>query len=141
MTVRDLFSFEGRMGRFAFLLTEIGVFVAVYLATFIFIIATGAGDENHAAVTQNQLLASGLGAFVFTVAAIWVALAAAVKRCHDRDLSGWMLLFAFPPVLGQLWLILSLATGPGTPGANRYGERARWFDALIDTPALSLTPA
>ena len=41
---------------------------------------------------------------------------AAVRRCHDRGLSGWMLLFVMPPILGQMWLVLSLIT------ARSYGQ-------------------
>lgn len=138
MTIHDLLSFEGRIGRRAFVLTEIGVFIAFYMATFIFIVATGAGDERQAAITADKQFAIAVAALIFALYAVWIAMAAAVKRCHDRGLSGLMLLFVFPPVLGQLWLFLSLVTGEGHRGANRYGERASVFDTYADSPALSL---
>lgn len=134
MTFRDLLSFEGRIGRRAFVLTQVGVFIAFYLATFVLIVATGAGDERQAGVTLDGQAIIGLCAVIFAVHAIWISLAASVKRCHDRGMSGWMLLFVFPPVLGQLWLFLSLVTGEGEVGRNRYGRRESDFGA----PALSL---
>lgn len=134
MTFRDLFSFEGRIGRRAFVLTQVGVFIAFYLATFVLIVATGAGDERQAAVTMDGQAVIGLGAALFAAHAIWISMAAAVKRCHDRGMSGWMLAFVFPPILGQLWLFLSLVTGEGEPGRNRYGRR----DSDFGAPALSL---
>jgi uncharacterized membrane protein YhaH (DUF805 family) len=47
--------------------------------------------------------------------AIW---AVAVRRLHDRNLSGWLLLIAFVP-LGVIAVLLLLAL-PGDAHANRY---------------------
>ncbi len=123
MNALDLYRFTGRTGRFTFALTQIGVFTASYVAIFLMIILSGAGDESGARVTWlGQGAVSSLTTVLF-LNAVWISLAAAVRRCHDRDLSGWMLLFAMPPLLGQLWLVLSLVTGPGTAGPNRHGRR------------------
>jgi len=123
MAAFDLYRFTGRQGRLSFALTQIAVFTFSYVAIFLLIVLSGAGDEAGAKVTWlGQGLVSGLGAMLLVNAA-WISLAAAVRRCHDRDQSGWMLLFVMPPMLGQLWLVLSLITGPGTPGSNRHGTR------------------
>lgn len=132
------------MGRLAFGLTLIGVFTLSYFAIFLLIILSGAGDEAAAKVTW---LTQGVVA-VLTIAlfvnAGWVSVAAAVRRCHDRNLSGWMLLFVMPPLLGQLWLVLSLVTGAGSPDRNRYdpprrpGEpERRWAADLSQLDALA----
>lgn len=123
MNAWDLYRFKGRMGRLAFALTQVAVFTFSYVAIFLLIVLSGAGDEAAAKVTWlSQGMVAGL-ASTLLVNLVWISLAAAVKRCHDRDSSGWMLLFVMPPVLGQLWLVLSLITGPGTPGPNRHGTR------------------
>jgi len=137
----DLYRFTGRMGRLVFGLTLTGVFTLSYFAVFLLIVLSGAGDEAGAGVTWlSQGVVAGLAGLLATNAA-WICLAAAVKRCHDRDLSGWMLLFAMPPVLGQLWLVLSLVTGEGTRGPNRHGKRRqtlpRWTDDLSQLDALA----
>ena len=51
----------------------------------------------------------------------WAAAAIAVKRLHDRGLSAWRLLLALIPILGPLWLLISLGFRVGTRGDNQYG--------------------
>ncbi len=43
-----------------------------------------------------------------------------VRRLHDMDYSGWMVIPAFAPVLNWIFVVV-LGVWPGTPGANRYG--------------------
>lgn len=121
MSLFELYSFNGRIGRRRFVLTQIGVFLFSYLATFLLIVIGGAGYASMTGVRGVwEAVVNGLGVLT-AVQAIWISVAAAVKRCHDRGLSGWMLLFAMPPVIGQLWLFLSLVAGRGDRGSNLYG--------------------
>jgi uncharacterized membrane protein YhaH (DUF805 family) len=48
------------------------------------------------------------------------ALSVAVRRLHDTDKSGWMLLLGLIPFLGGI-IVLVLMLLPGTPGQNRFG--------------------
>lgn len=131
-TVLELYSFEGRLGRLGFALNQIALFTASYVAIFLLIVLSGAGDELGARVTWlSRGLVASLAAVLLCNALI-VSIASAVKRCHDRDQSGWMILFVMPPLLGQMWMALSLISGPGTPGPNRYGTR----DGVGDPAAL-----
>lgn len=129
MDASNLYRFSGRAGRMTFALTQIGVFTATYVFTFVIIVATGAGDESLSGVTLWGQTWVMLVATVFYTNMAWISLAAAVRRCHDRDLSGWMLLFVMPPILGQMWLVLSLMTGPAIEqgGRNRHGRRRPTF--------------
>ena len=137
MDASTLYSFSGRSGRMTFALTQIGVFTATYLFTFLIIVMTGAGNESRSGVTlTDQALVMAAGAVVYINMA-WISLAAAVRGCHDRGLSGWMLLFVMPPILGQLWLVLSLITGEGEAGANRHGRRRPTFAPVEGAPALA----
>jgi uncharacterized membrane protein YhaH (DUF805 family) len=43
-----------------------------------------------------------------------------VRRLHDQDKSGWLILLSFIPYIGGL-ILLVLMLIDGTPGANRYG--------------------
>ncbi len=129
MNSNNPYSFSGRIGRLGFALTQISVFTASYFLTFLMIIFSGAGDESGAKITWLTQSTVGFAIAFLVLNGAWISLAAAVKRCHDRDLSGWMLLFVMPPLLGQLWLVLSLVTGEGTAGPNRHGSRTSPFDA------------
>jgi uncharacterized membrane protein YhaH (DUF805 family) len=60
---------------------------------------------------------------------VWLALlpaavAAAVRRFHDIDRSGWLLLVGLAPFVGELLLIVA-ASLPGTEGPNRFGPESR----------------
>lgn len=136
MGVPHIYSLEGRIGRREFVLTQIGVFVGWYFFTFLLIVVGGAGYASQTGVRGIWEAGANLAGCVAASHAIWISVAAAVKRCHDRSLSGWMLLFAMPPVIGQLWLFLSLIAGPGEAADNRYGP-ARMSDALSQDAALA----
>lgn len=136
MGVPHLYSIEGRIGRREFLLTQIGVFVSWYFATFLLIIIGGAGYASQTGVRGIWEAIVNIGGCIAASHAIWISIAAAVKRCHDRGLSGFMLLFAMPPVIGQLWMVLSLIAGRGEANNNRYGP-ARMSVALSQDAALA----
>ena len=50
------------------------------------------------------------------------ALAAAIRRLHDTDKSGWWALISFVPYVGSLILVILMIL-PGTDGDNRYGPK------------------
>ncbi len=52
---------------------------------------------------------------------LWVLAALLVKRLHDRGASAWQLSWLLLPVLGALWLAISLAFRKGTEGDNHFG--------------------
>ncbi len=56
-----------------------------------------------------------------SIALLLPSLAAAVRRLHDTNRSGWFLLIALIPFLGVVILIVWLAT-EGDAGTNQYGE-------------------
>ena len=130
MTYTDLFSFDGRVGRRRFVLTQLTLFTVAYFSAFLFIVASGAGDEHMTGVTPPIMIVVAMSFTMFVIALAWISLATTVKRCHDRNLSGWMLLFAFPPILGQIWLVMNLLGGPSLRPAP-----------LVTPVRLSQTPA
>jgi uncharacterized membrane protein YhaH (DUF805 family) len=44
-----------------------------------------------------------------------------VRRWHDRNKSGWMVLINLIPIVGGLWSFLELGFLPGTKWVNEYG--------------------
>lgn len=96
--------FEGRAGRAEFW----------YFALALFIVN----------VAINILMrVSGI---FFVLALIWglamliPGIAVAIRRLHDTDKSGWLLLIGLIPIIGWIILIVFYAT-PGNPAQNQYG--------------------
>ncbi len=57
---------------------------------------------------------------VFALAMLVPSLAAAVRRLHDTDRSGWWLLLALIPLVGAIALLVLLAL-EGTEDSKRFG--------------------
>ena len=52
---------------------------------------------------------------------MWFSLAQGVKRLHDLDKSGWLILLMFVPIVNALFGLYMLFAD-GTVGPNQYGE-------------------
>jgi len=61
---------------------------------------------------------------LYSLVVLIPSLAVGVRRLHDSGKSGWMLLVAFIPVIGFIWLLILLIT-EGTPGENQYGANPK----------------
>ncbi|OYU36106.1 DUF805 domain-containing protein [Novosphingobium sp. PASSN1] len=62
----------------------------------------------------------GLIGGLFALASLIPALAVSVRRLHDQDRSGWMLLLGLIPFFGGFVLLVFMCL-EGTRGANQYG--------------------
>lgn len=51
-------------------------------------------------------------------------LAVLVRRLHDVGKSGWMMLIAFIPIIGGIWLIVLMCMD-GEAGSNQYGPNPK----------------
>jgi len=71
----------------------------------------------------------GLGPIyaVYVLAILIPSLAVQVRRLHDVGKSGWMILIAFIPLVGAIWLLVLYCT-EGTPGVNAYGPNPKGLD-------------
>ncbi|MFO6448451.1 DUF805 domain-containing protein [Erythrobacter sp. NE805] len=90
----------------------------------------GAGDEAFETMMSGGfgLAFIGLGLYgLYTLAAFIPSIAVAVRRLHDRDMSGWwylgLIVASMLPFVGFLASIamLVLFVLPGTEGDNRFG--------------------
>jgi len=57
---------------------------------------------------------------LFALVSFIPSLAVAVRRLHDQDRSGWLLLLVFLPILGWFALLVFMCL-EGTRGPNRFG--------------------
>jgi len=61
---------------------------------------------------------------IYALVLLIPSLAVAVRRLHDTDKSGWMILVSLIPVVGAIWLIILLLT-EGVAGNNQYGNNPK----------------
>lgn len=116
-------NFSGRAGRAEYWLWMLfTVMVAVaseFLDSAIFVYHDGFSPLNSPLNTLS------------TLALLLPTLAAATRRLHDLDRSGWWLLLALSGI--GILLLLYWQSQDGTPGANRFGT--------VPAPARELSPA
>lgn len=91
------------------------VLLAVLLVNFVFAGMLTPSDPAAAAV-------GGVIALPGLIAIGLVSLAMQVKRWHDLNRSGWMVLVSFVPIVGFIVNLVCLGFLRGTPAANRFGE-------------------
>lgn len=110
-----VFSFSGRINRKKFWI--------IWSITMLFSLIVGLMIKE----ISNR---NGTGPLVFVIIililylipSMWISLAIQVKRWHDRNKSGWMVLINFIPIIGQIWAIIELGFLKGTEGPNKYGN-------------------
>ena len=112
------FSFDGRIRRIEYFLSGIvgGIVFSIAWALGIGTFILGAGMGSAGGSVFGLLI--GLAALV---ASMWFSLAQGVKRLHDLDKSGWLILLMFVPVVNALFGLYMLFAD-GTVGTIQYGE-------------------
>ena len=60
-------------------------------------------------------------ALVWFVLFPWSWIASDIKRFHDRNFPGWLLLVGLIPVIGSIYCFVQLGFMRGDSGENRYG--------------------
>lgn len=100
----SIWTADGRVGRLHYFLVVLATSVAGSLL----------GSAHH--LGQGP---AGL-ALVLFIPLIWLAVVAAIKRCHDRGHSGWYVLLSLIPFV-NLALGVYLLFAPGAAMANEYG--------------------
>jgi uncharacterized membrane protein YhaH (DUF805 family) len=139
-----LLSFEGRMRRRDFWLLTIALIVVGWILTSIlgmlFVTPVPVVTDYNTAYWMawtRMSTAAGISALLL----LWPRLAIGVKRCHDRDKSGWWLLIGLIPILGWIWLLIDIGLLDGTPGPNKYGPSPKGLggEATPGAPAPTAT--
>ena len=101
---QGFFSFEGRINRLKY-------FVQTLIPSIIVLIGQGffqSGDEV------------GIGIILILTGNAF-ALFPSVKRLHDMNLSGWLVLIVFIPLINLIFIFVLLFKR-GTEGPNAYGS-------------------
>lgn len=117
-----LLSFEGRMRRSQWWVTQLGLLLGPGLAFFAAVYVFSGVDGEGLAV-RGLLTAL---AILILVAILWVNLATTTQRFHDQGLSGWFYLLSLIPMLGSFILIAMLGFRDSTRGPNRFGSSQKY---------------
>lgn len=120
-TKEILFSFEGRLPRKPFWLTNLFIVLAFVIIGILFAIVVPSKQDSAGIGFGIFLVVIGLPALVILV---WAGIAMGVKRLHDQNLTGWFYLISFIPYIGSLILLVMYCI-KGTDGTNQYGEDTR----------------
>lgn len=112
------FSSDGRIGRATFWLK----FALPYLAIYLVLLAV-----DNMIGTADAKGDIGFLSGAFLLIGIYPYLVGCVKRCHDRDKTGFFLLVSVVPIL-NLWVTIELGFLAGMPWPNRYGAPEGWAD-------------
>lgn len=118
-----LFSFKGRINRKPWWLASLGAgFAASLLTAILEAIARSAGETIVNPVTQ-QFEPTGIFGLAISLIALvnaWIAFALSVKRLHDRDRTGWWLLWQILIIAVAVILIVVAIAVPKEQGALWY---------------------
>jgi uncharacterized membrane protein YhaH (DUF805 family) len=118
MPYRRYADFSGRSRRMEYwMFTLFTIIVAFGAIALMFAGGDFTGDGN----TQGPLFWLG-GAIlgIWGLASFIPSIAVQVRRFHDQDRSGWMILLGFIPYVGSLIVFIFMCL-PGTRGPNRFG--------------------
>lgn len=110
--LRHYADFSGRARRKEYWM--FALFNLIFLFAWAFLIALFAGSFDSSGAVMSSIYMSWFALLGLP------GLAVAVRRLHDLGKSGWMLLIALIPIVGQIWFIVLMCT-EGQAGANRFG--------------------
>ena len=111
------FSFDGRIRRIEYFLSGIigGIVSSIAWALGVGTFVLGAASGSAGGSVFGLLI--GLAAMI---ASVWFSLAQGVKRLHDLNKSGWLILLCCVPIVGWIFALYMLFAD-GTVGPNPYG--------------------
>jgi uncharacterized membrane protein YhaH (DUF805 family) len=69
-------------------------------------------------------IAAVIASFLFGFVTIIPSITAGVRRLHDTNKTGWLMLLLLIPLVGWI-IVLVLCALKGTPGSNKYGPNPK----------------
>ncbi len=104
-----------------------------YFSLFNFLIILGINLLNIFLYPRLGINLGFIG-FIYSLAVVIPGSAVTIRRLHDIDKSGWMILISFIPIIGAIWLLI-LTIRDSEPGDNKYGPNPKGV-AKTPTPTV-----
>jgi uncharacterized membrane protein YhaH (DUF805 family) len=106
LQLQNVFTFNGRAAPSAYWWYSLALFI---VSVVLEVISVAAGSAALTLLIGLVMIVAGLS-----------GLSAGVRRLHDSDKSGWLLLLGLIPFIGTIIVIVLLVL-PGTQSPNRFG--------------------
>ena len=112
---KKTFNYSGRASK-----SEFWWFQLLNFVVFAFLVVY-TRSESYEAFAENNLI--DILMYIYALKLIPL-LSAAVRRFHDMDKSGFMVLWSLVPIVGSLVVLIALM-GNGTEGNNKFGPKPK----------------
>lgn len=119
MPYRRYADFSGRSRRMEYWMFALLSAIVAFVSIILMAIGGGLGEAVEAAPGPLFWLGAAL-IIIWGIGSIIPSIAVQVRRFHDQDRSGWMVLLGFIPYVGGL-IVLVFMCLEGTRGPNRFG--------------------
>jgi len=116
-------AFSGRARRREFWFYHLFYFLIFFVIVLVVAMITGVLQGLAGQTTYDDQLGEALSG-IWLLAFLIPSLAVAVRRLHDIGLSGWWMLIAFVPLLGNLTLTVMFLLDSQI-GDNKYGPNPK----------------
>lgn len=120
MPLRRYADFSGRSRRTEYWMFTLFIVLVTLVAGAAMFVLGGLDESNPGGLAIVPAVALG----IFSLAIVIPSFAVQVRRFHDQDKTGWLVLLAFIPYIGGL-IVLVLMCLPGTRGPNHFGADPR----------------
>lgn len=121
--IYDVLMYSGRLGRLGYLIGCAYLILPYALVTFGCGVLSQLIDdsgESDSIYRKFFIIICLIILFLFTILQICVSLSLVIRRWHDMDDTGWLVLLSFIPFVNIIAVAFLLFV-PGTSGANQYG--------------------
>lgn len=115
MPLRRYADFKGRSRRREYWMFTLFL-TLVTMAAVLLALLTGSMNADDPRPGSFGMILLGLA----SIAIIVPSIAVQVRRYHDQDRTGWLVLLAFIPYIGGIIALVFMCL-PGTRGPNRFG--------------------
>ncbi|OJW68935.1 MAG: DUF805 domain-containing protein [Sphingomonadales bacterium 63-6] len=117
---RRYFEFSGRSRRLEYWMFTLFNVLVSFAIGLVFGTSATTSTSFSTAFYSEVTGTGGILQNIFSLVSLIPGIAVAIRRLHDQDRSGWLLLLVFIPILGWFALLVLMCLD-GTRGPNRFG--------------------